>query len=86
MLSDEVSPRNGRDQTSCEWGAQPEDTTVTKAPYLPPMQAEGGFEVEIRIELPEPVSRNRCRAGFQERAAELWVRIRTMSKVGDCRK
>lgn len=37
-------------------------------------QEEGGFEVEVRLEIPEPVSRNRCRVGFGERAAELWVR------------
>lgn len=38
-------------------------------------QEEGGFEVEVRVELPEPVSRSRCRVGFGERAAELWARL-----------
>lgn len=34
----------------------------------------GAFELEVRAQFPEPVSRGRCRAGFGERAAELWVR------------
>ena len=36
-------------------------------------QEEGGFTVELRVELPEPVTRNCCRAQFQERALELWA-------------